>query len=318
VTVIERDGADRGASGGTPAGGQPMMERIETRAAEVGGMPIRRILPNRARRTVGAWCFFDHLGPVEHPPGAGLHVGPHPHIGLQTFTWVIEGEIVHRDSLGYEQVIRPGEVNLMTAGGGIAHSEDSAMSAPSRLHATQLWIALPQAERHREAAFEHHARLPVVDIGGLRATVLAGRAFGQASPARVYSELVGVDLAASAATTASVPLEPAFEHAALVLEGEIDVAGEALAPGVLLYLGRGRRALEVRCKVPSRWILIGGVPFGEDILLWWNFVARTREEIEEASVAWNTGRRFGAVRGSPSARLVAPDVSGLALRPTRP
>jgi quercetin 2,3-dioxygenase len=318
VSGGEHDDAARSAGGGARQSGGPVAERIETRGAVVGGLPIRRVLPNRVRRTVGAWCFFDHLGPVEHPAGGGLHVGPHPHIGLQTFTWVIDGEIVHRDSLGFEQVIRPGEINLMTAGGGIVHSEDSETTSDARLHATQLWIALPDAQRYGAAAFEHHGRLPIIDVGGMRATVLAGRAFGQESPARVYSELVGLDLAAADSAAVSVPVEPRFEHAALTLEGAVEVAGDALAPGVLLYLGRGREALEIRCTGPSRMILIGGVPFGEDILLWWNFVGRTREEIEEASAAWNAGLRFGEVRGSPSARLIAPELSGLALRASRP
>lgn len=296
-------------SAGAPDG--PVLQRISTRGAEVGGLPSHRFLPSRVRRLVGPWCFLDHLGPAELRAGHGLHVGPHPHMGLQTFTWVVEGEITHRDSLGTEQVIRPGEINLMTAGKGIAHSEDSCAREGSRLHAAQLWIALPEAQRHVEPAFEHHGDLPVVEIGEWRATVLAGRALGQASPARVHSDLVGLDLATRASISASIPLEPQFEHAVLVLEGRVEVQRAAVSPGVLMYLGSGRDAVHVCSQMPSRMMLIGGMPFGEDILLWWNFVARTREEIEQASEAWNAGRRFGGVLGSPSARLVAPEVPRL-------
>ncbi|MGH8150917.1 MAG: pirin family protein [Steroidobacteraceae bacterium] len=290
------------------------MQRIETHAAEVGGLPVRRAVPSHGRRMVGAWCFLDHLGPVEPRAGGGLHVGPHPHIGLQTFTWMIEGEVVHRDSLGNEQVIRPGEVNLMTAGRGISHSEDSVAGGSGGLHATQLWIALPEVERRRAPAFEHHARLPGFGLGGFRATLLAGRACGESSPVPVYSQLVGIDLTASGPAAEALPLEPAFEYAVLVLTGSLTVADEPLAPNVLLYLGRGRQELSLRSSGASRSILVGGEPFGEEILLWWNFVARSREEIVSASAAWNAGSgstadyAFGEVHGSPSPRLSAPEV----------
>ena len=297
-----------------PRAGRPVIERIETRGAEVGQLPIHRALPARERRMVGAWCFLDHIGPIGHAAGHGLHVGPHPHIGLQTFTWMIEGEILHRDSLGYRQPIRPGEVNLMTAGCGIAHSEDAPTEQPGRLHAVQLWIALPEAERRRSPAFQHHPELPRLSEGGFRATVLAGAHRGAHSPVEVHSPIIGLDLAAAAATRADLPLEPRFEHAALVLSGEVRIESETLGPDTLLYLGSGRGRLELECRSASRLLLIGGEPFGEDILLWWNFVARRPEEIEAAGRAWNERRHFGEVEGSPSARLIAPDASGSRLR----
>ena len=177
----------------------PAPIRYPSRTSIVGeDTQIRRALPNRERRMVGAWCFLDHLGPVQFAPGKGMHVGPHPHIGLQTFTWMIEGEVVHRDSLGYEQVIRPGQVNLMTAGRGIAHTEDSAQDG-AVMHAAQLWIALPDAEKNREPAFQNYADLPTADAGGWRATVLAGSALGLTAPTQVYSPLVGIDFTAAAA-----------------------------------------------------------------------------------------------------------------------
>lgn len=212
----------------------------------------------------------------------------------------------------------------MTAGRGISHSEDSVAggqgalhsaggglhtaSGGGTLHATQLWITLPEAERRRAPAFEHHARLPGFDLGGFRATLLAGSACGESSPVRVYSDLVGMDFTASGAAAVELPLEPDFEYAVLVLTGSLEVADELLAPNVLLYLGTGRRELSLRSSGASRAILVGGEPFGEEILLWWNFVARSREEIVAASAAWNVGTAFGEVHGSPSPRLVAPEV----------
>jgi quercetin 2,3-dioxygenase len=302
-----------------PCPTQPVLERIEARATEIGGgLIIRRALPNRRRRTVGAWCFLDHAGPLDYPADAGLRVGPHPHIGLQTFTWMIEGEVVHRDSLGNEQLITPGQVNLMTAGRGISHSEDSAPGRGGRLHAAQLWIALPEGQRQRAPAFVNYPRLPLVEQGGFRVRVLAGSALGETSPAELYSPLMAADLAAAGAARLELPLEAAFEHAALVLCGSASVEGEALTPGTLLYLGTRRERLAVACERAARILLLGGAPFGENVLLWWNFVARRVEEMEEATRAWNEGERFGEVRGSPSPRLVAPDVSGLRLRGSTP
>ncbi len=289
-------------------------ERLEARSAEIGGgLTIRRALPNRHRRTVGAWCFLDHAGPMEFGTGGGMHVGPHPHIGLQTFTWMIEGEVVHRDSLGNEQLITPGQVNLMTAGIGIAHAEDSAPGRAGRLHAAQLWIALPEGERRRAPAFRNYPRLPLIRTGGFSVRVLAGSAFGETSPAEVHTPLVGLDLSAAGAAALSLSVNPSFEHGALVLGGAARVAAEPLGPGTLLYFAPGREALALECAAAARILLIGGVPFGEQILVWWNFVARTPAEIEAATHDWNAGR-FGAVSGSPSAPLVAPDPSGLRLR----
>jgi redox-sensitive bicupin YhaK (pirin superfamily) len=293
-----------------------MLERIETRAAEIGGgLIIRRALPSRRRRMVGAWCFLDHAGPMEFGRGGGMGVGPHPHVGLQTFTWMIEGAVMHRDSLGNEQLITPGQVNLMTAGRGIAHAEDSDSAAGSRLHAVQLWIALPDAQRHRAPAFRNYPHLPLVELGGFSVRVLAGSAFGHTSPAEVYSPLVGLDLAAAGPARISVPLTASFEHAALVLSGAASIEDEALTPGTLLYLGSARERLALSCEAAARIILVGGAPFGEDILLWWNFVARNAQEMEQAARDWNTGQRFGAVHGSPSPRLTAPEVTGLHMRP---
>ena len=295
-----------------------VLERIATRVAEVGdGLMIRRALPNAQRRLVGAWCFLDHAGPVEFGPGGGLSVGPHPHIGLQTFTWMIDGAVVHRDSLGNEQRITPGQVNLMTAGRGISHAEDSESSSGGRLHAVQMWIALPEAQRHCAPAFRNYPHLPGIERGGFRVRVLAGSALGSTSPVEVFSPLLGLDCSTAGAAQLLLPVDPNFEHAALVLEGTVGVAGEALAPGTLLYLGRARDELSLQTTGAARLMLVGGAPFNEEVLLWWNFVARRAEEMEDATRDWNQGRRFGVVRGSPSRPLIAPEVSGLRLRAGR-
>ncbi len=298
--------------------GKPVLERIETRTAQIGeDFTIRRAVPNRQRRMIGAWCFLDHAGPADYGSGKGLHVGPHPHIGLQTFTWIMEGEVLHRDSLGYEQIIRPGQVNLMTAGCGIAHAEDSVTEDAGRLHAAQLWIALPEAERHRPPKFQHYPDLPVLETGGFRVTVLAGTANGQTAPTEAFSPLLGLDITGLRAAQTTVPLNPGFEHAALVLGGKVEMEGEHLAPGTLLYLGCARDQITVQCNDAARLLIIGGEPFKEEILLWWNFVARTQEEMVKATEDWNAGRYFGEVKGSLSPRLIAPDPTGLNLKEAR-
>jgi len=266
---------------------------------------------------VGAWCFLDHAGPVDYAPDQGLTIGPHPHIGLQTFTWMIEGEVLHRDSLGCEQLIRPGQVNLMTAGRGISHSEESPAGRAGRFHSTQLWIALPDSERHREPDFHHYPDLPIIDRGGFRITVLAGECDGERSPARVYTSIIGLDLATRGPARMTLPLEPSFEHAALTLEGAQSLNGEMLEPGTLLYLGTGQSSLELASSAASRMLLIGGAPFGEEILVWWNFVARTSAEVETATQDWIAGRRFGKVHGARGQPLIAPDPKSLQVKEAR-
>jgi redox-sensitive bicupin YhaK (pirin superfamily) len=293
---------------------QPQTQRIAAHIADVGGIPVRRALPTRDRRTVGAWCFLDHAGPVDYPAGGGVQVGPHPHIGLQTFTWMIEGEILHSDSLGNRQPIRPGQVNVMTAGHGISHAEESPIDRAGRNQLVQLWIALPDGERERAPMFQHCPELPRIERDGFDVTLLVGDWLGATSPAQVFSPLLGADLRADAAAAASLPLQAEFEHAVVCLEGEIRIDGEALAPGTLLYLGSGRESLRIECDSGARLLLIGGEPLGEDVLLWWNFVGRTAEDMVQATRDWNHGERFGEVPGTKLRRLVAPDVAGLHLR----
>ncbi|MGE4406252.1 pirin family protein [Pseudomonas sp.] len=287
--------------------GERAIQRITSRSAEIGGgISVSRLLPSRHRRMVGAWCFLDHAGPAVFAAGDGMRVGPHPHIGLQTFTWMIEGEVLHRDSLGNAQVIRPGQVNLMTAGHGIAHTEES-MPGEGRLHAVQLWIALPAAERDRPPAFEHHGELPRWQAEGFAFTLLAGRYGPHQAPARTFSSLLGIDLAALAGARTRLALEPSFEYCVLPLVGEWRINGEAFAENELAYLGRGLPSLELEAAAGARGILLGGVPFTEEIFIWWNFVGHSKAEIAAAQRDWEEGRaRFAEVAGCDGPRLVAP------------
>ncbi len=286
------------------AASPPCVELFESRAATVGGIPVRRALPKRRRRTVGAWCFVDHIGPVALTGDRQVEVGPHPHIGLQTVTWLLRGEQVHRDSLGTEQLIRPGQLNLMTAGNGVVHAEESE-GYRGEATGVQLWVAQPDHTRHGAAAFEHHEGLPEVALPTMTATVLLGALEGQVSPGRTDTPLVGLDLDGRAGTSL-LPLRPDFEYALIVLEGETEVCDRVLSPGEMGYIGLGRDGLAVSALGPFRAILLGGEPFREPIFMWWNFVARTREEIEVARREWSAaGDRFQGV-ASPLPRMKAP------------
>ncbi|HEX6676592.1 MAG TPA: pirin family protein, partial [Actinomycetes bacterium] len=230
---------------------------------------------------------------------------PHPHTGLQTVTWLVAGEVLHRDSLGSEQVIRAGQLNLMTAGQGVSHSEEATGRYRGELHGVQLWIAQPEATRHGAAGFEHHAELPRAEWANAVATVLVGSFAGRTSPARHDTPLVGVDATLEAGTGAW-PLRPAFEHAMVVLAGEILVGEQVVRPGQLAYLGQGREEVTLAATDRARVLLLGGEPFPEPILIWWNFVARTRAEIDAARRQWEAADpRFGRLR-SPLARIPAP------------
>ncbi len=275
----------------------PCVEVSESRDAEVGRFRVRRALPRRGRRTVGAWCFADHMGPADVTEGSGLDVGPHPHTGLQTVTWLVDGEALHKDSLGSEQVIRPGQLNLMTSGGAVSHAEEATGHYRGTLEGVQLWVALPEATRHGAAAFEHHAALPQVALDGAEATVLLGEYAGVRSPARTDTPLVGVDLALHDRT--QLPLREDFEYAVVVLDGAVGIDEQPLRPGTMGYLGRGRDELVLDVREPATVMLLGGVPFEEPILMWWNFVARTREELDAAYESWRTqDDRFGRVRST--------------------
>ncbi|RFU22319.1 pirin family protein [Geodermatophilus marinus] len=275
---------------------------------------VRRMLPTLGRRLVGAWAFVDHYGPDDVATAPGMQVPPHPHTGLQTVSWLLEGEVHHRDSLGSDVVVRPGELALMTAGHGIAHSEHSPVPHPRMLHGAQLWVALPDASRETSPAFEHHTGLPGFDSDGLAATVLMGSLGGATSPGTAHTPLVGADLTLAAGADVEIPLEPGFEHAVLAATGGADVAGAPVARGAMLYLGTGRRSVRLRAGAPARLLLLGGEPFDERIVMWWNFVGRTGAEIAGYAEQWNDrDARFGEVPGSDE-RLAAPPLPPVPLK----
>jgi redox-sensitive bicupin YhaK (pirin superfamily) len=274
---------------------------------------VRRLLPQRQRRMVGAWCFVDHFGPEDVTGRPGMQVPPHPHTGLQTVTWLAAGEIVHRDSLGSRQAIRPGALSLMTAGHGIAHSEMSPPDHPPGMHGLQLWVALPERARHGEARFEHHPDLPVLPSGDATVTVLIGQWGAERSPARVHTPLVAVEVLARG--PARLPLDPAYEHGVVVMSGAAAVAGTTVAPGAVLYLAPGRAELAVEPAGEARLVLLGGEPFEEDLVMWWNFVGRSHEDIAQAREDWMAGRRFGTVADCTHPPLPAPPMPTVRLKP---
>lgn len=288
------------------------IQRITGRASEIAdGMTVRRALPTRQRRMVGAWCFLDHLGPLQFAPGQGMHVGAHPHTALQTFTWLMEGEIMHRDSLGSEQLIRPGQVNLMTAGHGIVHTEDTLVNG-QRLHAAQLWIALPASAAECPPAFEHHPELPRWHQDSCEITLLAGHFAGKTMAARFHTPLVGLDLFAPVACRTELVLDPAFEYGILSLTGEASLDGEAFITDEFAWLGDGRPRISIEMSAASRLLLLGGEPFGEPVQMWWNFVGHSRQAIIDAQREWASGsQRFGPVAGDGGRRLVAPPLPWL-------
>lgn len=280
---------------------------LASREADVGGHRVRRALPQRLRRTVGAWCFADHMGPVDVTEESGLNIGPHPHTGLQTVTWLVAGEVLHRDSLGSEQLIRPGQLNLMTAGHGVSHAEERTGRYRGEAHGIQLWVAQPERTRHGPPAFEHHRALPQASFGAADASVLVGDLGGTASPARRDTDHVGVDLVLRPGR-AVLPAEPGYEYGLVVLTGAVRVDGIVLTPGHLGYLGTGRDelALSFDDGSPARAVLLGGVPFESRVFMWWNFVARTREEVDVSYRDWQAGaERFGDTR-SKLDRIGAP------------
>ncbi|NUS73016.1 MAG: pirin family protein [Corynebacteriales bacterium] len=288
---------------------EPVHELNAGRTVALGeSTNVRRLLPNLGRRMIGAWCFVDHYGPDDIADEPGMQVPPHPHMGLQTVSWLHDGHVFHRDSVGSQQLIRPRELGLMTSGAAIAHSEESPRDHDAILHGAQLWVALPERDRHVSPRFEHHPNVPVVTARGLTATVILGEFDGALSPGTTYSPLVGVDIALRSGTDTSLPLERDFEYAVLSMSGIVEVDGEDIGPGSLLYLGSGRKEVRVRANTDGGLMLLGGEPFGEKIIMWWNFIGRTHDEIAEARAQWNADERFGTVHGYDGERLLAPSL----------
>jgi redox-sensitive bicupin YhaK (pirin superfamily) len=241
-----------------------------------------------------------------------MDVAPHPHMGLQTVTWLLEGEVVHDDSLGNEVLLRPGGVNVMTSGHAIAHAEQTPRDNSGRLNGVQLWTALPDRDRHGPAAFQHLAEVPALELRGGGVQVFSGTLAGTASAAPHFSALIGADLQVHAGGRLTIPLDADYEHALLILAGACSLQDQPLEPRILYYLGRRRTELTLASADGARILLLGGPPFPETILMWWNFVARTPDEIRAARDDWQAHRRFGEVPASRGPRLAAPELVRLA------
>lgn len=291
---------------------------LSAREVPLGGvraMTVHRSLPQRDLPMVGAWCFVDRFGPQV----TRMRVEPHPHIGLQTVTWPFVGQVRHRDAVGSDVVVTRGALNLMTSGVGIAHSEYSIGDDPAPLDALQLWVALPESRRHGHPAFERHEDLPVVDLGeGAVAAVVVGELSGVSSPATMYTPIVGAEIFLPAGARVRAPLHADWEHAILAVDGSSAVfTGDEptiLPEGSLLYLGTHRDGIELSAETDTTVFLLGGEPFEDDIVMWWNFVARSHEEIVEARDAWEAGAsRFGRVVDHGDERIPAPPLPGVRL-----
>ncbi|WP_116100683.1 pirin family protein [Amycolatopsis thermalba] len=299
-------------------GDRPAAARTVTvltpRDVPLGGpraMRVRRTLPQRQRSLIGAWCFADHYGPEDVAAGGGMDVAPHPHTGLQTASWLFSGQIEHRDSLGTHALVRPGELNLMTGGHGIAHSEVSTPDTTT-LHGVQLWIALPDEHRHTARDFHHHAP-PVAELPGAAVRVFLGSLAGSTSPVPSFTPLLGAELTLGPGARVVLDVDPAFEHGVLQDLGGVTVAGRKLSNGDLACLAPGAGELELvnEGSGPARVLLLGGAPFAEEIVMWWNFVGRSHEEIAAYRAAWQAGsEQFGRVEGYRGAvsRLPAPEL----------
>ncbi|MGF3054447.1 pirin family protein [Microbacterium sp. YY-03] len=308
----------------------PRVELYEAREVPLGGirgMNVHRALPQRALPMVGAWCFLDRFGP-QHTM---MRVEPHPHMGLQTVTWPYAGEIRHRDSVGNDVNITRGALNLMTAGAGISHSEYSITDGPVDLDALQFWIALPESRRWGAADFEQVTDLPQASLvardsasgaeTAVNATVVLGELAGVRSPATVYTHIVGAEIAIPAGHSVEVPLVHDWEHAVLVVEGAATVAADPdtdLAPEQLLYLGIHRTKVVITAEQDTLVFLIGGEPFEADLVMWWNFVGRSHEEIEQAQADWAARtERYGHVIGHGDEWIPAPPMPKVRLTPRR-
>ena len=284
-----------------------MLEPHPARATPLGPLTVWRALPTRGRRLVGPWCFLDRYGPLSFSDDKPMDVAPHPHIGIQTVSWLLEGEVIHHDTLGFEGLVRPGGVNVMTSGRGIAHAEETPRGNSGRLNGLQLWVALPDAHRHVAPAFQHIPEVPRVESrGGIAQTII-----GDGSGATSFSDILGLDVQIHANETWSASLQSSREHAIFLCDGDATLEGQHLDVNTLYYLGTDRTELSIVSGAGARLLLLGGEPLNETVLMWWNFVARTREEIATARASWEAGE-FGEVTAYKGPRLHAPPLGLLA------
>ncbi|MFD0149423.1 pirin family protein [Streptomyces sp. NPDC055721] len=305
----------------TEVGNEADVEVLTARDVPLGGpraMTVRRTLPQRARTLIGAWCFADHYGPDRVADSGGMDVAPHPHTGLQTVSWLFSGEIEHRDSLGTHAFVRPGEINLMTGGHGISHTEVSTPGT-AVLHGVQLWVALPGEHRHAPREFQHHAPRPL-RVDGAELRVFLGTLAGRTSPVRTFTPLLGAEVLLDSGATVTLDVDPGFEHGLLVDEGDIRLDGTPLRPAELGYAAPGRTTLTLTNDSgrPARTVLLGGPPFEEEIVMWWNFIGRSHQDIVEAREEWERASdRFGDVADYPGERLPAPALPNAVIAPRK-
>ncbi|MGV0849230.1 pirin family protein [Mycolicibacterium phlei] len=299
----------------------PFVGILHPREVPLGGpraIQVRRTLPQRERSLIGAWCFVDHYGPHDVRTGGGMDVPPHPHTGLQTVTWLFGGEVEHRDSGGVQALVRPGELNLMTAGAGICHSEVSTPNT-TLLHGVQLWVALPDEARDTGRDFAHFAPIPCT-VDGVTLRVFLGELAGVRSPVPTFTPLLGAQLDLPPGAEVALEVDPAFEHGVLVDRGDVAVGDTALGVADLSFHAVGCDELRVRNRGadPARVVVLGGAPFREQLVMWWNFIGRSHDEIARYRQLWEDGDdRFGAVSGYRGAltRLPAPPLPHATLRP---
>lgn len=323
----ERDPGEVVCTGVPDAAGVEVMPARDVPLGGPRAMTVHRTLPSRQRSLIGAWCFVDHYGPDPVDATGGMVVTPHPHTGLQTVSWLFEGEVEHRDSAGNHAMVRPGEVNLMTAGQGISHSENST-TATTTLHGAQLWVALPEEARFVDPGFDHYAP-PTLTGDGWSGRVFLGSLLGSTSPVATYSPLLGAELALAAGTTLVLDVDPAFEHGLLVDQGVVSLEGQELKATELGYLAPGCVRLTVTAYDDARVLLLGGTPFGESIIMWWNFVGRSHDEIVGFREEWQAQidgvddsqdvapGRFGVVVGDHAPPIPAPPMPNARLRERR-
>jgi quercetin 2,3-dioxygenase len=299
----------------------PFAGVLHPREVPLGGpraIRVRRTLPQRARSLIGAWCFADHYGPHDVGGGKGMDVPPHPHTGLQTVSWLFDGEVEHRDSAGVHAMVRPGELNLMTAGAGICHSEVST-AATTVLHGVQLWVALPDSDRDTGRDFAHYVPRPRA-IDGAVLRIFLGQLADDRSPVHTFTPLLGAQIDLKPGADVTLDVDAAFEHGVLLDKGSVEVAGTTLDIADLAFQAAGSEQLSIvnRGAGAARVVLLGGTPFPEQLVMWWNFVGRSHEDIAMYRQLWeDRDDRFGAVHGYRGAvsRLPAPPLPNATLRP---